>query len=1041
MPSQIEVMFLLPTGIIICLKCSRDATLESIKAELWKEAKKYPLFYCLMDPSSYIFISINQDAEREEFYDETRRICDLRLFQPLLKLVEPMGNKEEKILNAKLSIAIGMPVNDFTEMKDLEVLTFRRSVMHACKSVVEEREVQGIHGLAMYVYPPDIHSSPKLPNHIMQIIKKAQCQIMICIWIVTSNHDRSKFTMKVPYNAEPNDVIVESIRRKIRTMNMSAEQQERCISAHLASYVLKVCGYEEYMLGAYPICQYKYIRRCLARGQIPELMLMSRDSLYNGLPKTSFTMPSYVLRGVGALQDLNNQHKNSLWNYSTPLRVKINVATYVNVKERGEIYVKTGVYHGTESLCPVHDTKPVLSTNPKWNEWLEYDLNLQDIPRSARLSISLCSIARKRKVHYAIAWGNVNLFDFTNRLVTDKVSLRLWPMPPGLEEMLNPIGIPGSNPNTDSPCVEVEFDRHATPICFPPMEDIENFAEPLERAYLVELPKEYPKSETELVLEIVRRDPLSEISEQEKELLWKLRHYCKQVPDSLPKLLQAMKWNSREEVSQLYLMLKSWPVISPEAALELLYCTYTDLTVRQFAVKCLKEKLSFDHLHQFLLQLVQVLEFEPYLDNHLTQFLLRQSLTNQRIGHFFFWFLRSEMHQTTKRLRFGLILEAYCRSCGSYLRFLCQQVEAIEKLTKLSEMLKLEKEDTQLRMLCNQIKTADYLEALQNFYSPLNYSHVLGELLVEACEVKSSKKRPLLLVWKNPDPMAECFHRDFQIIFKSGDDLRQDMLTLQVIKIMDDIWQSEGLDLRMIPYGCLATGQNAGMIEVVRNAKTVMHVLKQDIRSAMMVRTKELHSWIKEKNRPLPMSPDGSAADCPYLQAIEAFTMSCAGYCVATFILGIGDRHPSNIMVTEQGQVFHIDFGHFLDHRKKKFGINRERVPFVLTEDFIRVIAKGQDNPEKSPEFNQFMELCGKAYLCLHKHANVFITLFTMMLSCGIPELQSFDDIGYLRKTLMVDCKSEKEALIYFQSQFSEAYGGAWTTKLDWFFHWIKYRN
>jgi len=53
----------------------------------------------------------------------------------------------------------------------------------------------------------------------------------------------------------------------------------------------------------------------------------------------------------------------------------------------------------------------------------------------------------------------------------------------------------------------------------------------------------------------------------------------------------------------------------------------------------------------------------------------------------------------------------------------------------------------------------------------------------------------------------------------------------------------------MIPYGCLATGQNVGMIEVVRNAKTVMHILKQDIRSAMMVRTKELHSWIKEKNR------------------------------------------------------------------------------------------------------------------------------------------------------------------------------------------------
>ena len=40
-----------------------------------------------------------------------------------------------------------------------------------------------------------------------------------------------------------------------------------------------------------------------------------------------------------------------------------------------------------------------------------------------------------------------------------------------------------------------------------------------------------------------------------------------------------------------------------------------------------------------------------------------------------------------------------------------------------------------------------------------------------------------------------------------------------------------------------------------------------------------------------------------YEEAIDAFTRSCAGYCVATFVLGIGDRHPENIMVTEDGQV------------------------------------------------------------------------------------------------------------------------------------------
>ena len=65
---------------------------------------------------------------------------------------------------------------------------------------------------------------------------------------------------------------------------------------------------------------------------------------------------------------------------------------------------------------------------------------------------------------------------------------------------------------------------------------------------------------------------------------------------------------------------------------------------------------------------------------------------------------------------------------------------------------------------------------------------------------------PLRLIYNNADPLAE----DIVVMFKAGEDMRQDMLTMQMIRIMDKLWLSEGLDLRMITFRCMATGPSRG---------------------------------------------------------------------------------------------------------------------------------------------------------------------------------------------------------------------------------------
>lgn len=83
------------------------------------------------------------------------------------------------------------------------------------------------------------------------------------------------------------------------------------------------------------ICPQQYVRSCIMLGRMPNLMLMSKDSLYCQLPMDFFTMPSYARRISTATPYMNGETATKcLWTINGTLRIKILCATYVNVNIR-----------------------------------------------------------------------------------------------------------------------------------------------------------------------------------------------------------------------------------------------------------------------------------------------------------------------------------------------------------------------------------------------------------------------------------------------------------------------------------------------------------------------------------------------------------------------------------------------------------------------------------------------------------------------------------------------------------------------------------
>lgn len=73
-----------------------------------------------------------------------------------------------------------------------------------------------------------------------------------------------------------------------------------------------------------------------------------------------------------------------------------------------------------------------------------------------------------------------------------------------------------------------------------------------------------------------------------------------------------------------------------------------------------------------------------------------------------------------------------------------------------------------------------------------------------------SKQVPLLLAAevRNQDDEGSKTSKSevIKILFKYGDDLRQDNLVLQFFRIMDEMWLEKNMNMEMVRYKVLETG-------------------------------------------------------------------------------------------------------------------------------------------------------------------------------------------------------------------------------------------
>lgn len=190
---------------------------------------------------------------------------------------------------------------------------------------------------------------------------------------------------------------------------------------------------------------------------------------------------------------------------------------------------------------------------------------------------------------------------------------------------------------------------------------------------------------------------------------------------------------------------------------------------------------------------------------------------------------------------------------------------------------------------------------------------------------------------------------------KANDDLRQELMTMQLIKKFHQIFQEANLPLHLHPYEIIITSKSSGLIEFIPDTISIDALKKMLPPKCQLTKFYRSHFKIN------------------FIRAQKDFCESLAAYSLVCYLLSIKDRHNGNILIDTKGNIIHIDFG-FILGISPGGNLNFENAPFKMTKEYIRLL-----DGEESEIFFYFKSIFLRGLIEARKHVDTFINIIDTM--------------------------------------------------------------